>query len=359
MIKKSVVLLAMFLMAMMLSGCRIVYTYDLSKTNRVKLMEDIYYTEDEYKDGLVSKNAEYKIVTLEDGEKYYKISESKEETVDNYSDLTSVGVIRPDMVYVPQNEADRKGEVIARNENDRIDYEELREMMKVKLVFVLSEDIIETNGILSADKRTVTFVSGDVDGNAMYAYTRSSKNRVDNDKTPPVIKGLKKNQYYNKESMSNLVISDNLALASVKCNGYKMEKGTKMWTFASTGKYRQGKNTLVVTDVSGNKTKFTFLYDDKEPKVIGLKSYYEKKCKNGKAIFYVKDKDSDLKKIEYAKDRQKYKIIPKKNITKVTSGKYKGYYKVVINCKKPCELKVKVYDKAGNYKEFLDMPVTN
>ena len=271
----------------------------------------------------------------------------------DYNELLGVGAMNPYMIYIPQSEVDTQ----AGDNRKGLGATGADAQLQIRLTFVLAEDITVTNGILSDDKRTVSFVVGYFKEDIMYAYTESSKTKISQDTIAPVISGLKKNKYYNESSLKKLRISDNNVLASVTCNDYQMKKSEKRGWYISSGKYKQGKNTVVAKDLSGNKTTYSFLYDGKGPSVKGLKSHSKKNSKNQKVVFYVKDKDSGIKKINYSKNNQNYKSIPKKNIKKVKSGKYKGYYMVTINCKKPCTLKVKAFDNAGNFTEIYDVKV--
>ena len=355
MLKKSLLLFSVLFMAMFLSGCRLDYVYDMSDPGQLVVEQDIYYTEEEYNEenGLVDKSKKYEVVVLDDGKKYYKYYEKEVTTVDDYNELLGVGAMNPYMIYIPQSEVDTQ----AGDNRKGLGATGADAQLQIRLTFVLAEDITVTNGILSDDKRTVSFVVGDFKEDIMYAYTESSKTKISQDTIAPVISGLKKNKYYNESSLKKLRISDNNVLASVTCNDYQMKKSEKRGWYISSGKYKQGKNTVVAKDLSGNKTTYSFLYDGKGPSVKGLKSHSKKNSKNQKVVFYVKDKDSGIKKINYSKNNQNYKSIPKKNIKKVKSGKYKGYYMVTINCKKPCTLKVKAFDNAGNFTEIYDVKV--
>ena len=231
------------------------------------------------------------------------------------------------------------------------------------MTFIFAEDVIETNGELSEDKRTVKFdYTGSTAEGAIFCYTESGKAEMLADKTAPVIKGLKKKKYYNRETLKKLSITDNYALKSVTCNGFDMScysvtengKKSKYWRLKDTTKYKQGKNTIVATDLNGNTSTFTFLFEDKPPVVKKLQNYSYKK---GKITFYVKDKKSGIGKITYTKNFGKEKKLAKKYIKKVKKGKFKGYYKVTIKGNYSDRFDIKVYDKAGNYLNFYGIYV--
>lgn len=354
-IKKTIIFLSMIFIISLLTGCQIVYTYDLTSADKIHVISDMYISEDEFEQYNLKKSDDYELVTLEDGKRYYKYSESEDISVYEVNASSSGGVISRDILYLPVNTVEEQEEAAA--QNNSIDPETLRSVLGLKIVFVFPEEVVDTNGTLSEDKKTVTFIAGDTGNAPYYAYTARGKSRLESDKTAPVISGLKQNVYYKSNNVSKLSVSDETALASVTCNGYKIEKCEKGWNFSTCGKFKQGKNVVVATDLSGNKTSFTLLIDDKSPTVKNLKNNSVKKCTSKNVVFYVKDADSGLKKITYSKNSQKFKTIPKKNIKLVKSGKYKGYYKVTIKCRKSCKLRVKILDNCGNFKNVSNVKI--
>ncbi|MCR5544282.1 MAG: hypothetical protein K6F55_09060 [Eubacterium sp.] len=345
--KKISLLILTICVMFLFTGCRIYYTYDLSQGENVDLTTEVYYAEDE-----VSRDKlgpEYESVVLEDGKTYYMSKKTVTESLKEVSKDTDIGVIRPDLIYIPGEKVEEQTSVVKKSTDD---IQKLYESMYIKLTFILSEDIVETNGILGEDKRTVTFIrNGGSMTEEMYAYTETSKKVIDSDKTPPLIKGLKKNKYY--RNIDSLDITDETGLQSITCNGIDLlcstvnsdGKVSKRWYLIRQQKFKQGKNVIVATDISGNTSTFTFLYDNKPPVFKKIKNYASRKKK---VVFYVKDKDSGIKKLTYSKNNKKMKKIPKKYIKKVKKGKYKGYLKVTIPCKKSFYMAIKALDKAGN-----------
>ena len=345
--KKIVLFLLTVSVLFLFTGCRAYYTYDLSKGNDVEFTTELYFAEDEVKQE--NLGPDYSPVVLEDGKTYYMAQTKSTESLEKINFDNDLGVIRPDMIYIPSEKIDETKEKRAGN-NSKL--EELYRSMYVKITFIMAEDIVETNGILSDDKRTVTFIR---DYNStmgeFYAYSASAARGLTTDKTPPVIKGLKKNKYY--RNLDSLEINDDIGLKTVTCNGIDMicdkseSKGveTRRWYLIRQQKFKQGKNVIVATDISGNTSTFTFLYDNKPPVFKKIKNYASRKKK---VVFYVKDKNSGIKKLTYSKDYKKFKKIPQKYVKKVKKGKYKGYYKVTIPCKKSCYMTIRAFDKAGN-----------
>ncbi len=353
-IKKYVMLMGFMILTMaFLSGCRIYYNFDMSNPNAVKETVELYYSEAEM--ASLNRNddqdmSKYELVTLEDGQNYYKTTDTKDATVDEINEDIDLGIIKPNLIYIPADEVKETAE--AKNS-----IEEMYSNMIVKLTFVLSEDVIETNGTLGEDKRTVTFEYKGSFREDLYAYTSSSKAVYENDKTPPVISGLKKNKYYSYRDLNCISIKDDTALSNVTCNGIRMTRVSttrdnvtkQYWILSNSKNYKQGKNVIVATDINGNKSTYTFLYDNVKPVVKKLKSQARRKKR---VVFYVKDKDSGIKKITYNKNCSKFKKVPKKYIKKVKKGKYKGYYKVTLPCKTRSVLGFRIYDKAGNYNDI-------
>lgn len=359
-IKKCLLLLSMISVMFLLNGCRVYYTYDLTDKNAVKVKNEIYYSRED----LQIKSAEQEkellkkmeLVTLEDGKEYFKDEESKTTSVGELNKDIATGAVTSDIIYIPTDKVDETSQKKTTKSKSQSELEKKYTSAYVKMTFILSDEIVDTNGEIGPDKRTVTFVKNKmVNVDAYYAYTRAGKRKISLDKKAPVIKGLKKNKYYNE--LKKLTITDNKTLKSIKCNGKDMlmrsytinGKSKKYWSLPSGYGYKQGKNKIVAKDLNGNKTTFTFLYDDKAPVVKKLKSYSTHK---DKIVFYIKDKKSGIGKVTYSKNNGKQKKVGAKKIKKVKKGKYKGYYKVTISSKSTCYMRVSVYDKAGNINEL-------
>ncbi|MBO4864796.1 MAG: hypothetical protein J5517_10545 [Eubacterium sp.] len=336
-------------------GCRYDYTYDLSSTGAAKIMQFAYYTEDEVKQ-LSSDTSKYEKVTLEDGKTYYMKSEIEDKSYDELNAGLETGIMKPNLVYVPCDKIDEQ----TNSNSESSSVPDLYNAMKINMTYMLNEDVIETNGEVSEDKRSVYYdYKGKTAEGYLYIYTASGKNEIDTDTTAPVIGGIKKSKYINNLGLKKIRISDNLALKSVTCNGIDMKsytynlegKQVRHWMLKDMSQYKQGKNKIVATDLSGNKSSFTFKYDSVPPVIKKIKNYQT--YYSGKKItFYVKDKTSGISKVTYFKDYGKEKKVAKKYIKKVKKGKYKGYYKVTLKFNSPCYLKFYVYDKAGNTSEI-------
>ena len=369
--KKVLLILSVLTMMVVMSGCRIEYTYDMSDGKNVKQTVIMYLPKDEIdKQNEKSdtsktskqKNAKKaKVVTLEDGKKYYKSKSVEKKTIEEVNNEQDTGIISPTLIYMPVESANETATEFS--SDDEKSLKELYESIKFKVTFVLSEDIVDTNGTLGKNKRTVTFDYGDVVKGAYYAYTESSKNKVEADKKAPKIKGIRPNKYVN--NIDKMTVTDNVGIKSVTCNGKKLYRGTiehdgkteYYWTLMNGNKFRQGKNTIVATDISGNKTKKTFLFDNQGPVIKKIKNYATVHGKN--LVFYVKDKKSGLKKVTYAISNGKMKKVKASNIQLVKKGKYKGYYKVSINNLDTCNVYLRVLDNVGNVTYVTGISVVN
>ena len=344
--KKSILILMMLLVSSIFTGCHIVYTYDMTSPDKVHFITDMYFTEEEIKQVDPKSENEYEVVTLEDGKTYYKLSESKDIPMSEVKSSSSGEVISHDIIFIPLNTVEEQTDETA--ENYSLDSKSIN--LALKFSFVFEDEVVDTNCKLSEDKKSISFNAEDIGYEYYYAYTARGKAMMDADKTAPVISGFNENVYYKSSILDKLDVNDNIALKSITCNGNKIVKCEKGWNFPNGGKLRQGKNTIVATDMSGNSSTVTLLIDDKAPIIKNLKNKTFKKSGSKKYVFYVKDKESGLKKIAVSKNNKGYKTVPKKNIKLIKSGKYKGYYKVTLTCKKTCKLGVKVYDKCGNIK---------
>ena len=344
------------------TGCRYDYTYDLSDASAAKVSQAVYYTEDELKQ-MGSDTSKYEKVVLEDGNTYYSESEVKTQTYKDLNDSLDIGVMKSNLVYIPCSK------INSASNSESPSVPDMYNAMKINMTFNLSEDVTETNGEICEDKHSVYYdYKGKTEEGYLYIYTASGKSELENDKTAPVIGGIKKNKYINAQGLRRLRVTDNLALKSVTCNGYDMSSSSytdyetktrvRYWSLKDSKQYKLGKNTVVATDLNGNSTTYTFRYDSEPPVVKKLKSYQTKRA--GKKItFYVKDKTSGISKVTYSKDYNKEKKVAKKYMTKVKKGKYKGYYKVSLKFKNPCYLRFNVYDKAGNYNQIYGVNVVN
>ena len=344
------------------TGCRYDYTYDLSNASGAKVSKKVYYTEDELKQ-LGSDKSKYDQVTLEDGNIYYMEAEEQTETYQSLNDGLDIGIMKSNLVYIPCSK------INSATESESPSVPDLYNAMKINMTFKLSEEVTETNGEICEDKHSVYYdYKGKTEEGYLYIYTANGKSELENDKTAPVIGGLKKNKYINAQGLRRLRVTDNLALKSVTCNGYDMSSSlytdyeTKMrvryWTLKDSKQYKQGKNTVVATDLNGNSTTYTFRYDGEPPVFKKIKNYQTKRV--GKKItFYVKDKGSGISKVTYSKDYNKEKKVAKKYMKKVKKGKYKGYYKVSMKFNKPCYLRYNIYDKAGNSTQIYGINVVN
>lgn len=222
--------------------------------------------------------------------------------------------------------------------------------VNTKMVYIvdIGEPVVETNGkILEKGGSVVQFeynMSSSID---MYAFSARFKDTLSQDTVPPTITGVTDGQILNK--IPKITVQDNTILKEFTINGKKVDSfdSTHIVNDVPVDYDYYNNNTSVIkknsvnivtaTDYRGNVTTVRFIYDTKVPSVKGIKN---KKTYKGKKTVYVKDKNGILK----------VKIGSKKvKITKVKKGKNKGWYKFTIKPKRGTQ-KVRVYDKAGNYK---------
>ncbi|MBR6222881.1 MAG: hypothetical protein IKQ71_05550 [Lachnospiraceae bacterium] len=358
----SLLLLTIF-MACALSACKYEAIYDMSDGENVKTSVAMYIEKDAL-DDYYEKNGAKKtedvekmeIVTI-DGVSYYKdAGEPKTQKISEVADGSiGKGVINSDMVYLIIDDADDLTNMGSSNNDTKDAFSDFTDSALVfKFIFIFKDEITDTNGELSEDKKTVTFEISSKEENAnpqktWYAYTDAAKARIEADTEAPKISGLKKNTWYS--SLEDLKITDNTSVTSVTFNGTeisgsKMKSGKWLWSIPSKVKIKKN-NVIVATDANGNKSSITFKYEKKAPVVKKLKNYSKF---NKTAKFYVKDKDSGINKVtykQYGKKKEK-----KATLKKVKSGKYKGYYEASFSGKKSTSYQVFVYDKAGNKSEF-------
>ena len=147
-------------------------------------------------------------------------------------------------------------------------YDEKNDRYSYVLIYEIPEDTAFVDG-------EITFKISDlVDlfGNKMTDETKPSNgNRVFFDKTNPIIKvndNAEGNAPYFRNNIG-FTISDNLGIDSCELNGKEIECNNGQISFESIKdklNENETKNTLVVTDLSGNEVSYEFWYDYKAPK---------------------------------------------------------------------------------------------
>ena len=147
-------------------------------------------------------------------------------------------------------------------------YDEKNDRYSYVLIYEIPEDTAFVDG-------EITFKISDlVDlfGNKMTDETKPSNgNRVFFDKTNPIIKvndNAEGNAPYFRNNIG-FTISDNLGIDSCELNGKEIECNNGQISFESIKdklNENETKNTLTVTDLSGNEVSYEFWYDYKAPK---------------------------------------------------------------------------------------------
>lgn len=258
--------------------------------------------------------------TLEDGQEYYVETNTETVAASTVTDNPLV-VLNKDIFYYgisqDQDETISSGYSIE---------DAIEQSIYMKMTIHLLDDITETNANVKDETAGNTAVFDTTfTESSWYAYTAHGRELIDNDTTPPVVKIAKNSKYSAGIPIVNF--SDNIGIASINVNG-------KAYSHKN---FKQGKNTIIATDLSGNTGRAEFYYDTAKPIVKGIKSY---KTYKKKAVFYVRDKIS-LSKVTI---NGKKKKISKKNLVK--KGKYKNYYKFTIS--KAGNYTIIATDKAGN-----------
>ena len=150
----------------------------------------------------------------------------------------------------------------------KANYDEKNDRYSYVLIYEIPEDTAFVDG-------EITFkISNLVDlfGNKMTDETKpSNSNRVFFDKTNPTITvndDAVGNAPYFKDKIG-FTVSDNYGIASCKLNGSEIETDNGKISFESIKdklNANETKNTLTVTDLSGNEVSYEFWYDYKAPK---------------------------------------------------------------------------------------------
>ena len=150
----------------------------------------------------------------------------------------------------------------------KANYDEKNDRYSYVLIYEIPEDTAFVDG-------EITFKISDlVDlfGNKMTDETKPSNgNRVFFDKTNPIIKvndNAEGNAPYFRNNIG-FTISDNLGIDSCELNGKEIECNNGQISFESIKdklNANETKNTLTVTDLSGNEVSYEFWYDYKAPK---------------------------------------------------------------------------------------------
>lgn len=292
-----------------------------------------------------------KLETLEDGKEYYTNTESKTTTLNALQEDMEGVILTKDIFYYPLNSGETSS-------NDSDIQQAISQGVYLKMTVNLGDSIVDTNANINAETSGNTAVFDSTSNpSAWYAYTQKGKMQIDNDKTKPVIKGIKKGSYY--KELPKITYSDNIAVVKTKLNGVDVTPANSTSSFTVNGKKKtttyydwygtvkgvtksmkkEGKNVFTVYDLKGNSASVTFYLDTKAPLIKGVKN---NKTYRNQAVLYIKDKQK-LSKVTVNKKKQK---LSKKNLVK--KGKYKGYYKITVS--KKGKNTIIAYDKAGNKK---------
>lgn len=327
-IKKILTFLMLSVMFCSLTGCMRIYETltvnpngSISETTKSCILK-------EYADSIgYQPDADELVETLEDDQEYYTSTETAATTSSQLYEEHSGMILNSDIFYY----------YVGLSEDDDAESSEISQAIRsglyLKMTVNLSDAIADTNSNIAdeASKNAASFDTMTVT-DVWYAYTAKGKQLITADKTAPVIKGVKNKQYYKK--MPQITYSDNTYIDVTKT----MLNG-KLVKSSMTGAQTEGKNVFTVSDLNGNTTSVTFYIDTKAPVIKGIKN---NKAYKKKAVIYVKDQQ----KLNKVTDNKKKVKLTKKSLVK--KGKYKGYYKIMIQ--KKGKHTITAYDKAGNKK---------
>lgn len=332
-----VMVCAMFL----LTGCRMYVDYTVNGDGTLTAKSTIAYTEEEMETiGDDPGEGEWK--TLEDGKRYFVDEpDIKTASTDEFEEEEGIWITEDMCIY----------DLSSLFDEDMQDFTDTELYMQMSVTF--GKEIVSTNGKLSEDRRTVTFDTElSVEEAYWYAYTEKGNERIKSDHTAPKMKGAKAGKCYKLMPLS-IEFVDEIRVAEIRLNGQvvtpisatyvdnegKDKKCTIWYTRNGKKPEREGKNTFLVKDLSGNTASYSFYIDKKPPVIKGVKN---NKSYKKKAVVYVKDK-CKLSKVTI--NGKKQKMTDKQLVKK---GKYKGYYKYTV--KKKGTNRIVVKDKAGNKK---------
>ncbi len=342
--KKMCSLLLLMSMMFVLSGCRLYARYTVNADGTITSSGDAAYSVEEMEMMDAEAKTKATLKTLEDGKQYYIVpQESETKSSDKVKEEDGILITEDMCVYEAGGESSADSGATSMDEID----------LYLELSVTFGSQVVETNGKVSEDGKTVTFNSDTNKADVLwYAYTQKGKETIEADKTAPKMKGFKNGKYYKKVPAS-IDFTDDTLVAEVKLNGHevlpavktsyddkgKATKATQWYKKNGSKATKQGKNVFTVKDLNGNEATYMFYLDSKTPMVKGVKS---NKTYSNKVTVYVKDA-CKLSKVTINGKKQK---LTNKQLVK--KGKYKGYYKYTV--KKAGNHKLVAVDKAGNKK---------
>lgn len=274
-------------------------------------------------------------VVVRDGKEYYRsfdeVSFNDEQELENYlktslmgqanasvgKDHFYVGMVMPsqkkmmesldEMMKDSQQDTTTSDEDMQKMLDEMgLTVEQIQQMiMGIKFAYTIEfpSNVTYTNGTCEPNSNKVTWsfsmqdamqqatgqlISGQLTGGqeteeqaiVLYAETMPEGESVlKNDKTAPVIAGVKNNAYYKSIKKISLTASDAVGVTGMTLDGEPTTNGTAL-NIAGTDIIKEGKHTVKAYDFSGNKSVVTFTYDKTKPVVKGVANgkTYKKAC---------------------------------------------------------------------------------
>lgn len=277
--KKITQLFLLLAFAFTLCGCtRIEQTITMGEsgmTNHTKIAYNKEKT-DEYRNSQGDTSAPPENVHIEkiDGKDYYVEEESSSMSYADAMKSDPTHIVSSETYFYKSNDIYDNSSSQNTAEKEALSAEMFE---KITVTVTFQKPIQSTNGTLSADGCSATW---EYDSNAIanttsvlrYAYTGTEniaadtaavtqKLKIANDKKKPVIKGIKNQKIYNKKSLT-FYVKDNTGIKSIKLNGKKVTlnkmKSGKYKNYYKVTAKKSGANTVIVTDLNGNKKTIKF-----------------------------------------------------------------------------------------------------
>lgn len=271
--RKTGILLSLIMLMLFATGCGISEEIVINADNSAKVDVVYLFTEEEY---AMMKEQSSDDASFEegfmgteviDGVTYYRVGESRQE---NTSHLNANSLeISADGFYSDSSidDGDDSESILSDAELDANDTgSDMTGIYPIRVQLTFPYEIVETNGILSEDKMTVTFYSSSEDkGTELYAYTdRFIPTRK------PVIDSLStKKINYIKEKRAKYKIQSLYGITKLTVD--KKDVAVAEKTKQKTVTLKEGRHQILVEAPTGS-VSYSVYVDNTAPKVTGVKN---------------------------------------------------------------------------------------
>lgn len=261
----------MLSMMLFFTGCGLTEEVVIDKNNKATVTVAYLFTEEEY--NAMKENATENFddgilgtVTI-DGILYYKLGETEKTTAkalcDNNIEISANGFYADSSIKDAETNPNKENNA---NKDFTMDTSELdkqlEEIRPVQLVFTFPSEITKTNGQLSEDKKTVTFIQ-DNKNTEFYAYTdkfkATKKAEIEGYKTTKI--------NYVKAKKKKIQINSLYGFKKINIDKKAVSVGKKTKTKKVT--LQEGKHNIELTAPTG-KTNYKIYVDGTAPKVTGV-----------------------------------------------------------------------------------------